>query len=150
MSNVVWTNFGPSSPDRKRARGGKLMAEPDFEAQLTRMFAQPPSFPDAALFNAEVAAKLDRGWAMRRMLIAVGGTGAGLVGAFQIFGSRFSSELAQLSREGSQGLETEIQGGWAKLTSLLSTPSSAEAVWLAAGLAVVALAFAVTRVVEDF
>ena len=68
----------------------------------------------------------------------------------QIFGSRFSSELAQLSRDGSHGLEAEINGGWAKLTALLSTPSSAEAVWLAAGLAVVALAFAGTRVVEDF
>lgn len=126
------------------------MAEPDFEAQLTRMFAQAPSFPDAALFNAEVMAKLDRGWAMRRMFIAVAGTGAGLIGAFQIFGSRFSNELAQLSREGSHGLETEINSGWARLTALFSTPSSAEAVWLAAGLAVVALAFAVTRVVEDF
>ena len=31
------------------------MAEPDFEAQLSRMFAEPPSFPDATLFNAEVA-----------------------------------------------------------------------------------------------
>lgn len=126
------------------------MAEPDFEAQLTRMFAQAPSFPDAALFNAEVAAKLDRGWAMRRVFIAVAGTGAGLIGAVQIFGSRFSNELAQLSREGGHSLEAEINGGWTKLTALLSTPSSAEAVWLAAGLAVIALAFAVTRVVEDF
>jgi hypothetical protein len=33
---------------------------------------------------------------------------------------------------------------------VLATPSSAEAVWLAAGLAVVALAFFVTRAVEDF
>lgn len=40
---------------------------------------------------------------MRRMFIAVAGTGAGLIGAFQIFGSRFSNELAQLSREGSHG-----------------------------------------------
>lgn len=126
------------------------MAEPDFEAQLSRMFAEPPSFPDAALFHAEVAAKLDRGWALRRVVIAIAGTGAGLIGAFQLFSSRFSNELAQLSREGSHGLEAEINAGWAKLNALLSTPSSTEAVWLAAGLAVVALAFAVTRVVEDF
>jgi hypothetical protein len=32
---------------------------------------------------------------------------------------------------------------------VLTTPASAEALWLAAGLAVVALAFAVTRVVEE-
>ena len=29
------------------------MAEPDFEAQLSRLYAEAPSFPDAALFNAE-------------------------------------------------------------------------------------------------
>jgi hypothetical protein len=55
------------------------MAEPDFESQLTRMFAEPPSFPDAALFNAEVEARLDRGWAMRRVFIALGGTVGGPV-----------------------------------------------------------------------
>jgi len=126
------------------------MAEPDFEAQLSRMFGEPPSFPDAALFNAEVAAKLDRGWAMRRMFIAVAGGAAGLVAAFQILSSRFSSEVAQLSKNGSHTLENEISAGVAKFNAVLTTPSSAEAVWLAAGLAVVALAFFVTRAVEDF
>ena len=57
------------------------MAEPDFEAQLTRLFAEAPSFPDATLFNAEVAAKLDRGWTVRRMFIGLAGTAAGLFAA---------------------------------------------------------------------
>ena len=126
------------------------MAEPDFEAQLTRMFAEPPSFPDTALFNAEVAAKLDRGWAMRRMFIGAAGVAAGLFAAFQILTTRFSSEISQLSKNGSHSFETEINAGVAKFNSMLATPSSAEAVWLAAGLAVVALGFAVTRAVEEF
>lgn len=125
------------------------MAEPDFEAQLTRLFAEPPSFQDAALFNAEVTAKLDRGWTMRRLFIGGAGTVAGLFGAFQILTTRFSSELAQLSRNSSHSLESEYNAGVAKLNAVLTTPASAEAVWLAAALAVVALAFAVTRVVEE-
>lgn len=125
------------------------MAEPDFEAQLTRMFAEAPSFPDAALFNAEVAAKLDRGWAMRRMFIGAAGVAAGLFAAFQILSSRFSSEVTHLSRNGGYALESEISQGVAKFNAMLTTPSSAEAIWLAAGLAVIALGFAVTRAVEE-
>jgi len=125
------------------------MAEPDFEAQLTRLFAEAPSFPDATLFNAEVAAKLDRGWTMRRLFIGGAGTVAGLFGAFQILTTRFSSEVAQLSRNSGHSLEAEYNAGVAKINSVLTTPASAEAIWLAAALAVVALAFAVTRMVEE-
>ena len=126
------------------------MAEPDFEAQLSRMFAEAPSFPDAALFNAEVAARLDRGWTMRRLFIGGAGVAAGLFAAVQILTSRFSSEVTQLSRNGSHGLESEMSAAVAKFNAVLTTPASAEAVWLAAGLAVVALVFAVTRAVEEF
>lgn len=126
------------------------MAEPDFEAQLSRLFAEAPPFPDAALFNAQVAAKLDRGWAMRRVFIAVAGCLAGLFAAFQILSSRFASEVTQLSRTSGHNLQTEIDTGVAKFNAVLTTPASAEALWLAAGLAVVALAFAVTRAVEEF
>ena len=121
------------------------MAEPDFEAQLTRLFAEPPAFQDAPLFNAEVAAKLDRG----RLFIGGAGTVAGLFGAFQILSTRFSTEIAQLSRNGGHNLTAEYDAGVAKINSVLTTPASAEAVWLAAALAVVALAFAVTRIVEE-
>ena len=125
------------------------MAEPDFEAQLSRLFADAPSFPDATLFNAEVVAKLDRGWTVRRLFIGGAGTLAGLFGAFQILTTRFSSEVAQLSRDGGRGIETEVNAGIAKINAVLTTPASAEALWLAAALAVVALAFAVTRAVEE-
>ncbi len=126
------------------------MAEPDFEAQLTRMFAEPPSFPDAALFNAEVSAKLDRGWMVRRLLIGAAGVAAGLIAAFQILTTRFSSEISQLSRDGSHNLAAELNTGYSKISTALTAPGGAEAIWLAAALAVVALAFAVTRAVEEF
>ncbi len=126
------------------------MAEPDFEAQLSRLYAEAPSFPDAALFNAEVAGKLDRGWAMRRVFIGLAGTAAGLFAAFQILSTRFSSEVAELSRNSGRNVSSEIDAGLEKFNSLVGgAPASGEAMWLAAGLAVIALAFAVTRVVED-
>lgn len=126
------------------------MAEPDFEAQLGRMFAEAPSFADAALFNAEVAAKLDRGWAMRRVFIGLAGAGAGLFATFQLLTTRFSSEVAELSRNSGRNFTGEIDAGLDKVNSLVTgAPASGEAMWLAAGLAVIALAFAVTRVVED-
>ena len=125
------------------------MAEPDFEAQLSRMFAEAPSFPDATLFNAQVEAKLDRGWAMRRLFIGLAGTAAGLFAAFQILGSRFSDELSQLSRNSGHNLQSEIDASLAKFNAVVTgAPASGEALWLAAGLAVLALAFAVTRAVE--
>lgn len=126
------------------------MAEPDFEAQLTRMFAEAPPFPDAALFNAEMTARLDRGWTMRRAFIGLAGTAAGVLAAFQILGSRFSADIAEISRTSGRNLTSEIDAGVAKLNGLVSGASAGgEAMWLAAGLAALALAFAVTRAIEE-
>lgn len=126
------------------------MAEPDFEAQLSRLYAEAPTFPDAALFNAEMTARLDRGWAMRRVFIGLAGTAAGLFAAFQILSTRFSSEMAELSRNSGRNFSSEIDAGLQKVNALVGgAPASGEAMWLAAGLAVIALAFAVTRAVEE-
>lgn len=126
------------------------MAEPDFEAQLTRLYSEAPSFPDAELFAAQVGASLDRGWAMRRVLIGGAGVVAGLIAAFQIVTTRFSAELQTLSHNGTRDLNADIDVAMSKLTQITSTPASVEALWLAAGLALLALGFAVTRMMEDF
>jgi len=126
------------------------MAEPDFEAQLTRLYSETPSFPDAELFAAQVGASLDRGWAMRRVLIGGAGVLAGLIAAFQIVTTRFSAELQTLSHNGTRDLNADIDMAMSKLTQITSTPASVEALWLAAGLALLALGFAVTRMMEDF
>jgi hypothetical protein len=126
------------------------MAEPDFEAQLTRLYSEAPSFPDAELFAAQVGASLDRGWAMRRVLIGGAGVVAGLIAAFQIVTTRFSAELQTLSHNGTRDLNADIDMAMSKLTQVTSTPASVEALWLAAGLALLALGFAVTRMMEDF
>lgn len=125
------------------------MAEPDFEAQLTRLYNEPPAFPDAELFAAQVAAKLDRGWALRRILIGGAGIAAGVIAAAQLITTRFSADLQALSRDGTRDLNADIGVALDKLNQVVSTPASLEALWLAAGLALLALGFAVTRAMEE-
>jgi len=126
------------------------MAEPDFEAQLTRLYNEAPSFPDAELFAAQVGASLDRGWAMRRVLIGGAGVAAGLIAAFQLVTTRFSAELQTLSHNGTRDLSADVDKAMTKFSQITATPASVEALWLAAGLALLALGFAVTRMMEDF
>jgi len=126
------------------------MAEPDFEAQLTRLYNEPPAFPDAELFAAQIAANLDRGWALRRVLIGGAGTAAGVIAAVQLITTRFSAELQTLSREGTRDLNADIDQAMNKVSQMVATPASVEALWLAAGLALLALGFAVTRAMEEF
>ena len=126
------------------------MAEPDFEAQLTRLYSEAPSFPDAELFAAQVGASLDRGWAMRRVLIGGAGVLAGLIAAVQLVATRFSAEVQTLSREGTRDLNADIDLAMNRLNQMVATPASMEALWLAAGLALLALGFAVTRAMEEF
>lgn len=126
------------------------MAEPDFEAQLTRLYHQPPSFPDAELFTAQVAANLDRGWALRRLLIGGAGIVAGVIAAFQLVTTRFSAELQAISNAGTRGVTADVDAVLTKFNQAVATPASVEALWLAAGLALLALGLAVTRAMEDF
>ncbi|ALL13313.1 hypothetical protein [Caulobacter henricii] len=126
------------------------MAEPDFEARLTRLFNEPPAFPDAELFTAQIAASLDRGWALRRLLIGGAGVAAGVIAAVQLVATRFSAELQTLSRNGTRDLNADIDLAFAKFSEVVATPASMEALWLAAGLALLALGFAVTRAMEEF
>jgi len=125
------------------------MADLDFETQLGRLFSDPPHFVDAEAFSGEVRRKLDRGWAIRRMMIGVAGGAAGLVAAAQFVTSRFAGEVQSMSRD-IQAVDLGYDRAIARLTEVVSTPASTETLWLAAALAVVALAFAVTRAVEEF
>ncbi|EJL27178.1 hypothetical protein PMI01_03950 [Caulobacter sp. AP07] len=124
------------------------MADLDFEAQLSRLYGQPPVFRDAELFTQRVTQKLDRGWAVRRVVIGATGVVAGLVVAAQLIGSRFASEFSTVSRDGVQKLDLGLDKVVARYDQLF-TLGGAETLWLAAGLAAIALAFAVTRLVDE-
>ena len=126
------------------------MADLDFDARLSRLYAEPPHLPDTDAFTARVTGRLDRGWAMRRIGFAVAGVTAGVVGAAQLVSSRLFSDLQIFSRDSARSLG----GGYDHLSSqaneLLSLAGGNEVMWMAAALAVLAVAFAVTRAADQF
>ncbi|MBO9557998.1 MAG: hypothetical protein J7515_05355 [Caulobacter sp.] len=121
------------------------MADLDFETQLTRLYGQAPVFRDAELFSQQVTDKLDRGWALRRVLIGATGVVAGVAAAAQLVSSRFSTEFSQMSQEGSQQLGKLTQ----RYDQLFALGGGSETLWLAVGLAGLALAFAITRLMDE-
>ncbi len=124
------------------------MADLDFEAQLSRLYGQPPVFRDAELFAQQVTERLDRGWALRRVVIGATGVVAGLAAAVQLVGGRFAEEFSAVSRDGAQQLDL----GLGQLTSRydqLFTMGGSETLWIAAALALLALAFGVTRLMDE-
>ncbi|MBI1683162.1 hypothetical protein [Caulobacter hibisci] len=126
------------------------MVDRDFDAQLSRLFAAPPSFPDAEAFRGRVERRLDRGWAMRRILIGATGAVAGLVAVGQLITSRFAADLQHASERGVTSMDLGVDKLLDRVNQVVATPASVETLWLGAALAAIALAFAVTRLVEEF
>ena len=125
------------------------MAELDFERRLERLFAEAPAFSDEKAFAEAVERKLDRGWTMRRWLIGAAGVVGGVVGASQLIMSNFVGELEAASA-GSTRLMRAGMAEWAPRLDVLSAlPAGSSVVWLASGLAVLALGFVLTRVIEE-
>ena len=66
------------------------MAEREFEAELERMFNQPPAFVDNDAFTRRVTSRLDKSWRLRAVALATAGTVGGLITLSQTIGSNFS------------------------------------------------------------
>lgn len=125
------------------------MADFDFETHLSRAFAETPAFRDSEQFARRVAEKLDRGWALRRVVIGAAGVLAGVVAAGQMITTRFAVELRTLSDEGARKLDLGLDKALTRYGDFLTTGSS-ETLWLVVIMALVALAFVVMRAVEEF
>lgn len=125
------------------------MGEIDFERRLERLFADPPRFPDAEAFAMRVERRLDRGWTVRRTLIGAAGVAGGVVGASQLILSSFIDRMESAS-EGSARI---ITAGWSQLAPnadlLAGLPAGSVGLWVAAGLALLAMGFVVTRLIEE-
>ncbi|MET0274709.1 MAG: hypothetical protein ABW360_17115 [Phenylobacterium sp.] len=124
------------------------MAEVDFERRLERLFAEGREFPDADGFAERIERRLDRGWTARRWLIGAAGIAGGIIGASQLMVSNLFQrvETAEDSaRILSSGLtQMAPRGEW--MSALTGGGST---VWIASALAVVALGFVLTRVIEE-
>ena len=123
------------------------MAELDFERRLERLFAQTPELPDARAFAERVERRLDRGWNLRRWLIGAAGLAGGVIGASQLFMSNLFQRVdaaEQSARALGQGLARVTPA-----TDMVSALSGGYGLWIAVGLAVLTLGFAVSRVIEE-
>ncbi len=125
------------------------MADPDFETRLSRWFAETPAFGDSDAFARRIETRLDRSWAMRRVLIGAAGLSGGLVAAAQMLGANVFHKVADVSEASmqamSQGARTVGQ-----LRLLTTLPVGGEVLWMGAGLAVLALVLMATRSLEEF
>lgn len=126
------------------------MAELDFEMKLDRMFHEPPVFPDAEAFARLVELRLDRGWSLRQVGIGVAGLVAGLVGVAQMLNSGILMNIGAETERQTAALTGGIDSLMKTGGNLSTLPFGGEVVWMAAALGVMALAFAVTRAVEEF
>ena len=123
------------------------MAEIDFERRLERLFAQHPELPDASAFADRIERKLDRGWNLRRWLIGAAGLAGGVIGASQLVMSNLFQRVEsaeQSARALGQGLARVTP-----TTDMVSALSGGYGLWIAVGLAILTLGFAVTRVIEE-
>ena len=125
------------------------MAELDFERGLERLFADAPHFPDAEAFAGRVEGRLARGWNMRNWLIGVAGVAGGVVGASQLIMSNFVHRV----EDASQGSTKMIQTGIAQVRPSFDLLSMVQGdwlvVWIASGMAVIAMGFVLTKVIEE-
>lgn len=125
------------------------MADLEFEARLGRMFDEPPALSDGEAFARQVETRLDRGWGMRQLLIGAAGLAGGLVGAAQLLDSGVMPRFEAMSEQAGQTFTHRLDGLLSG-ESLTALPLGGEVMWMAAALGVMALAFALTRAIEEF
>ncbi len=127
------------------------MADPSFEHQLGRLFAEPPSLPGQAEFTAVVQARLERGWAMRRVLIGAAGVLGGLVAAAQVVGANLVQRVAVASQGAdsrAHNLAADLMARGEATLHLQSLPLGGEVLWMVAGLAAMGVALVAARLMD--
>jgi hypothetical protein len=128
------------------------MAEAGFERQLERLFAEAPEFPDAGAFAERVERRLATGWNTRRWLIGAAGVAGGVIGASQLIMSNLFQRV-----ESAGDSARVIQAGFTQIAPQISNSGNwisgfadgGVVVWVASALAILAMGFALTRVIEE-
>ena len=124
------------------------MAEVDFERRLERLFAHAPDLPDADAFASRVERRLAAGWTARRWLIGAAGIGGGVIGASQIVMSNLVQRV-ESAGDSAKVLSAGLTQITPKSDWLASAYSGGAVVWVASALAIVAMGFALSRVIEE-
>ncbi len=127
------------------------MSDPFFEHHLGRLFAEPPALADQAAFTASVQARLERNWAMRRVLIGAAGVVGGLVATAQVVGANLVQRVTLASRgadDRAHDVVAELIARGHTALGLHSFPIGGEALWMVAGLAAVGVALVAARLMD--
>jgi hypothetical protein len=122
----------------------------DFEAQLIQMFDAPPAFVDADLFASTVTQRLDRSWQVRSLVIGATGLIGGVIAVSQIMATNLIGRVESLSFGSEQPLLRGLIAYGERHLVLPSLPFDGEGLWMSAGLAGLALVFALTRAIEEY
>jgi len=122
----------------------------DFEAQMAQMFDAPPAFVDADLFASTVMQRLDRGWLVRSLVIGGAGLIGGLIAVSQIMATNLLGRVESLPVRAQQHLVANLIRSVETHLVLPSWPFGGEGLWMSAGLAGLALVFALTRAIEEY
>ncbi len=126
------------------------MAERSFEHELSRLFAESPTLPDADLFAVRVDERLRRGWTFRRALIGGLGVAGGVVGGAQLLGGGLVDRFGAATAESGRLLTAKLIDVLEDSIMPQSFPLMNDVIWAAGLLAVVGVVFAVTRVMREF
>jgi hypothetical protein len=126
------------------------MADLIFERELSRMFAEAPELGDANLFALKVDDTLQRGWTIRRVLIGGLGVAGGVVGGAQLLGGGLVARLGVATSQSGRLLTGKVIDLVQAGVMPQSLPPDVGVFWLAGTFAVIAIGFAVTRVMREF
>jgi hypothetical protein len=126
------------------------VADLNFERDLNRMFAEAPELGDAHLFALKVDDTLQRGWALRRIMIGGLGLLGGVVGGVQLVGGGLIERLGMATTQSGRLLTGKLIDLVQDSVMPQSLPPNAGIFWLAGTLAVLAVGFAITRVLREF
>jgi hypothetical protein len=94
------------------------MAERDFEAELERMFNQPPAFADNEAFARRVNSRLDKSWRLRVFGLATAGGVGGLIAISQTIGTNFGLRLTEASTQSVQRVDGAYERAVSQLEGL--------------------------------
>lgn len=124
------------------------MAEAEFERRLERLFAEAPELPDAVAFAERVERRLATGWTARRWLIGAAGIAGGVIGASQLIMSNIFQRVENVG-DSARVLKAGFSQVAPRAEWLSGFADGGVVVWVASALAVVAMGFALTRVIEE-
>ena len=124
------------------------MAESEFERRIERLFSDAPELPDAVVFAERVERRLNAGWTARRWLIGVAGVAGGVIGGSQLIMSDLFQRVENAS-DSARALQTGLAHVAPRADWLSGFASGGLVVWVASALAILAMGFALTRVIEE-